>query len=246
MVGSELIRDRFEPAEFSLEENRFLLEHLGEAPLVALDGEVPRGVNPRAVSPLLQRTYELEELRRHKGHVWVGFDTIKTRIAKFLRWMETAAEIHRRGGPKHVSMYGIDGSGKLYKYAIGSDASIVRSAITGAGGQRERFAVDLRRPEGEVLPSLFDIAPWLQGDPNRINDDVHEEWGEAGKVKGTWKSKHGSIRCGVCGHTEAFQTAVRSSYNAARARQIRHLKNATTEIDRHRILAQTYPNKATH
>lgn len=245
MLGSELLRDRFEPAEFSLEENRFLLEHLGESPIVALDEGTPKGVNEAAVRPMLTRTFELEDLRRHKGHEWAGLDLLKQKIAKFLRWMETAAEIKRRGGPAHVSMYGIDGAGKLYKYAIGSDAGIVRSMITGPGGERERFAVDLRRPKGEVIPSLFDIAPWLKGDPDRIHDDVEEVWGEEGRVKGTWKSKHGTLRCTICGQTEMFKTDNRSAYNAARARLIKHLRHVNTEIDRHRVLAQTYPNKAT-
>lgn len=239
MIGSNLQRDILEPAEYSLEECRFLLQHIGEPAIVAVDGGVPIGVNEVQVRPLLGRVYELEELRKHKAHAWAGIEAVKTAFAKFLQWMDTTAEIQRRGGPKHVSMYGVDGAGRLFKYAIGSDSGMVRSAITGRNGTRERFAVELTRPDGQILPSLDDIAPWLQGDPERFaGDKVEEDWGQKKGKK--FLSPNGTIRCTICGRSETFRTDNHASYNAARARLIRHLKNAKEEIDRHLILHQTY------
>ena len=41
--------ESFNPVRYSLEENQFFLKHLGESPVVALQENTPKGVNPVAV-----------------------------------------------------------------------------------------------------------------------------------------------------------------------------------------------------
>lgn len=228
----------FQPATLSLAENKYLLDHLGEPPVVALSYDLPRGVNPNALRPVFERFYEFEELRKHRNYAWAGLDRIKEAVLGFLEWMEVCAEVNRRGGPKHPSMYAYDGMGNSFKGGIGSDSGVVQSRLLNADGDREYFAVDLRRPDGALLPDLAEIAPWMspkkrEGQPA---DSVLEDWGER-DAKGKAKSPHGTITCGICGFASAFQTANRNSYNSARARMGAHLKRqAKTEVQRHRSL----------
>lgn len=225
--------DIFQPALLSMEENRFMLAHAGEPPIVALADGTPKLVNPAAVKPFLERFYELGELEKHRGVPWAGVSRIKQSIASFLEWMAVCKEIARRGGPKVPSLFVTDGNGKMFKYGIGADGGFVRSKLTGPNGEREYFAVDLRRPDGAILPDLSEIAPWMQPNKDRKPDELIEDW--AKDATGSAK-RNGTIRCSICGRTETFDTSNRRTYNGARARIAGHLKRATTDIDRHRIL----------
>ena len=54
--------ESFHPVRYSLEENRFFLEHLGESPVSVLRDPTPVGVNPVAVQEVLGEVYDLAEL----------------------------------------------------------------------------------------------------------------------------------------------------------------------------------------
>jgi len=160
----------FEPAYYSLEELRFLLDHVGESPIVALHGGPPAGVNPNMMQPTLAKLYEMEELSTKRQVPWAGVEAIRDSILRFLSWHERSIEIRRRGGPRHPSMYGWEETGKgrikAIKYAPGADGDIVRSEINEAG-ENVKFAVNLKRSPEEVIGGLADVAPWIKGDTDK-------------------------------------------------------------------------------
>ena len=151
----------FEPALFSLPENRFLLDWAGKPPIVALHKAPPQGVNPNAVRPILTAIYDLHELQTHQGVAWAGAEVVKDSIVRYLSWMERTMEIHRRGGPRHASMFGWDERGRTFKFAAGSDSGIVGSEII-ADGSHVPFRVNLLQPHGDSGPSVAEVAPWLK------------------------------------------------------------------------------------
>jgi hypothetical protein len=219
----------FEPAYYSVEELNFLLDHIGESPVVALHGGPPKGVNVNMIQPTLAKMYELEELREKRQVPWAGTEAIKDSIIRYLGWYERSLEIKRRGGPRHPSMYGWEDNGKggskAHKFAIGSDSDVVRSEIN-ANGDMVKFSVNLRRNADEVLLGLADVAPWISGDPEKpkvvdsiVLDDVK-----------------GFMQCSICGFAKNFNKASHQSRNLARAHVGKHLRQADKDVERHRIL----------
>lgn len=204
----------FDPVKFSIEENEFLAKHAGKPPMVALR-ELPASVNVKAVRPVLERFYELEELQKHSGVEWVGVDKVVQAIQTYLEESTRWALDRRRGRPRFPSMYSVDGRKRLHKYGPGSDSGQVRSYYK--GGQRKPFSVEL--VESEVVDWTFD-AP---------HDDEQVE----GLIVNTEQNR---IECPVCGHTESFKGESRGSFNAARARMSKHLRNITSDVEAHREL----------
>lgn len=217
----------FEPAIFSHEELRFLLDHVDKPPVVALSKGVPKGVNVKTIQGWLERLYNLQQLQDHNGQVWAGYDAVKNSIVRYLAWLELTAEIRRRGGPPHASLYAWDTKGQAFKYGIDSDSGFVRNEIL-ADGSRKPFGLKLLEKDGVYTNLISDIAPWLkQGGSAAVQDE------ELIVVK---NGKFGKFECPICGKSEEFQTASRNAENLARSRIAKHLKSARQEVARHRAL----------
>ncbi len=210
---------QFNPVKFSIEENEFLLAHIGEPPLVAIRS-IPDKVNMRAVRPILDRVYELDQLEQHSGLIWAGVDAIKASIQAYLAQAEKWRQDTRRGAPRFPSMYSFDGRNKAHKYGTGSDAGEVKSYFDPTG-KRIPFAVELIDAE----------APDWQ--PDWAATQAGTDPPQAGLKVEADKSR---IECQICGHTEQFKAESRGSFNAARARMSKHLRSADKEVEAHREL----------
>ncbi len=202
----------FDPVKYSNEENKFILENLGKPPVVALRG-VPSNVNRAAVKSVIDRVYELVELEKHAGLTWCGQDAIKASINTWLTESEKWANDRRRNAPRFPSLYSYDQKGRPHRYGPGSDSGQVRTFF-GKDGQRHKFAV-------EFVPDGI--------------EEYHPEWGAADTPKDglTVSKEFNRIEC-FCGHTEQYNPDSRGSFNSARSRMSKHLRSATTEVDRHR------------
>ena len=205
--------NEFDPVVYSHEENKFLLDHLGEPTVVAMK-QVQPPVNPLAIKPILERVNELEQLKKHEGQEWVGIPAIKQAIATYLE-MDAKWEFDNKRSkkaPRFPSLYSFDSRGRGHRGGPGSDAGQVRTYF-GPNGERIPFAIQL-----EVGPSDEWTAPTMTETPTKgltVNAEAHR------------------IEC-FCGHTESYKEGSRSSYNAARARISKHLRKATDEIEQHR------------
>lgn len=219
----------FDPVLYSLEENAFLLDHLGEPPIIARRNAAGTPVvNPAAVLPLIERVFELEQLKKEDGTEWVGIEAIKGQIKTYLREDAKWAADHarHRNAPRFPSLSSYDAKGRPHRGGIGSDSDRVRTYFG---------------PAGERLPFAIDLVPSGVG-----------EWHAPGFTEATTEKglrvdqTTNRIEClvkvgeGVCGHTESYKADSRSSYNAARARMSKHLRKATENIDDHR---ETHTNE---
>ncbi len=218
----------FEPADYSIEELTFALEHLRESPNVALHGGVPAGVNPLAARTLLGRLYDLDELQRVKGVAWgwsddgslTGFDAIEDSIARFIAWQEKCLDMQKKGGPRHPSQHTWDSTGAMSHGGIGSDSSDkVRSEITD-DGVRRKFAVMLHEDGRKRNVKM----PWQKKSP-KIGDD-------------SITLADGVYHCSVCDKPIAsFDLDLgRPAQNKARKTVREHVRTAKNELERHRSL----------
>ena len=212
--------DAFNPVLYSTEENQFLLENVGLAPIVAFNKRMPEGVNPRAVRPVLQEVFDREQLRSAQQVEWLGIDGVKSAITAWVAMDEKWAEDHRRSRgriPRRPSMYMQDGKGKYHLAASGSDSNFPRT-YTDPDGNRRTFEVSL---DGLVADEdeFFGQVKSTEA-PKSLIDDV---------------AKH-RLECPICNHAESYDPNVRSTYNMARARMSRHLKKAKVETSLHHEL----------
>jgi len=203
--------EKIDPVLYSIEENQFLIEHLGEPPLVALRS-LPPTVNPRAVTPVLEEIYSLEQLREHRGEEWAGVDAVKASLKRYveeaLKWQNDK----RRGRVRFPSMHIFDTKGRPHRGGPGSDSGRVKSYFD-AQGERKEFALEL---SGEVEDVWK--APTQADAPKsgiKLNDELNR-----------WEC--------FCGWTSSFNPDSRSSQNAARARMSKHLRTATDQVEVHR------------
>lgn len=229
----------FEPALCSLHDLRWLLEHVEEPAVVALDSPLPPGVSKVRIETILTRLSNLETLRTLKGQAWgfcgdpeqTGYAAIVNSIERFLAWHDRCEDIKRRGGPAHPSQWQWDDTGHAAKYAIGSDSGeLVRTEIL-SDGSRRAFGVTLAMNAQQLLQrDLSDVMPWVKS-PN--SDEIRAD-------ELAWETvddKHvGTVTCSVCGHAEEYNTLSQKTKSMARTRMMRHLKNAKVEPNRHRIL----------
>lgn len=228
----------FEPAVFSIPELKFLLDHVEEPPSAALYGTMPPGVNPVAIEQVLTQLHDLQQLQLHRNVPWAGFDVVKDSILRYLSWDEKRLEIFRMTGGANgqnavpnASQYEWGEDGSAYKFAIGADSAEMPRTEILDDGTRQPFAVKLLQPDGEAMVNaLGTVAPWIK---RGRQSAIAKSKDTVDVVK---KGKHGHITCSVCGKAEEFQTAMRSSFTAARGRMAKHLKQAKTETSRHRLL----------
>lgn len=219
----------FDPVLYSHEENLFLLNHLGEAPIVAMRG-MPSTVNAKAVKPILERVFELNQLSEHSDATWVGIEALKEAIKIFFRentkWANDAKR--SRKAPRWPSLFSYDAKGRPHKGGPGSDAGRVRTYF-GPAGERIPFAVQLI-PDGMgdwQAPGFTEkpLDAGLKEDPvsNRIECLVPIKDPLTGANR-------------PCGHTESYRGESRASHAAARARMSKHLRKATENVEGHREL----------
>lgn len=226
--------DVFEPATLSVPELLFVADHIGTPPIAALHREPPPGVNRIEMQQVLGTLYDYCQLEEHEKVAWAGVNAVKDSILRYLAWHERSVEIQRRmrGTIGHPSMYVWDSDGRAIRGGIGADSEMVRTEIL-PDGSRKAFAVNLRWPGGAnpMTDDISDIAPWIrraqqEGEVGRATDDLIIE-----KTK-----KFGTIKCPICGKSEEFSPENRSSFNLARSRMGKHLKQARLEVARHRLL----------
>lgn len=228
----------FDPVKLSLEENAWLLEHLGEPWVVAgrtiqperLSNPSPRdknpinypnGVNPNAVRPIVDRVYSLIELEKHEGNKWAGVEALKVSINSYLTQAQRWKQDKRKGAPRFPSLSSYDTKGRPHLNGPGSDSGQVRTYFD-SDGQRQHFRI-------EYVPS--GQGTWVA------------EWAEKvaevdQPVTGLRTNKElRRIEC-FCGHTEQFNPDSRASYNAARARISKHLRSDKVPeyVEQHRQL----------
>jgi hypothetical protein len=238
----------FNPVQLSTAENQFLLDHLGEASVIAMrdiKGVInqqaaypapgkkadknpvvyPDGVIPASVKPILDTVIELEQLAQAGELKWIGIEKIKEAIKIWFRENEKWRFAHKRNPktPRWPSLYSFDAKGNARIGGPGSDSGQVRSYF-GPAGERIPFEVDLIIQEGTAWePPQTTEVPL----DNRLKVDPI-----AHRIECRIPLPDGTI----CGHTESYKADSRSSYNAARARISKHLRKATIEEFAHREL----------
>lgn len=241
------IKDRLNPVQYSLQECQFLIDHLGEPSYQALQSihpatlphpnekernpiYYPEGVIPASVKPILDRVYELIDLERRGVLQWVGLEKVKSCLQVYLdqqqKWMADKAKFGR--APRFPSMSSYDGKNRPHKGGPGSDSGTV-STYFDREGNRIPFALDLLDametggwvPEWATKPEPEKAAPMFSKTVTKgIVDDADNH----------------RLECPVCKHTESYKVDSRSSFNAARGRMSKHLRNEPKEVDLHREL----------
>lgn len=230
--------ERFEPAMYSIPDLLFLLDNLGTAPAVAMrkpEANEP-GVRAVRIKRLLTDVYNLEQIRAAEGNAfgWAGIDALTDSIARFIAWHDRSNEIRRRRVKDatgalvtHPSQYGWDEDGRAYKFAVDADAAaMVTSEITDTG-DRKTFGVSLLQNADEVLPDISTVAPWIKSGPKgRITDSVTN----------VVDKKLGTFTCSICAFSQQYPKGDRTKQNMAMARMRKHMGDAKTDTNRHRLL----------
>lgn len=229
--------ERFEPAEYSIPDLHFLVEHLGTSPTIALRKPLAPGTMRIRLEYVLRTVYELEQLRAAEDTFqWAGIDALTSSITRFLEWHDRSLEIRRRGFKDaagalitHPSMYVWDDN-RAYKGGVDADAyDMVRSEIL-ADGSRQPFGVLLAQPHGEVLPDISTVAPWIKAGPGVAHDDkILDEKSEKDK-------RVAHLRCTICDHQQQYDPKDRAGRRMAMARMMRHLRIAKVSMNRHRVM----------
>lgn len=200
----------FHPVRYSLEENQFFLNHLGESPVVALQQSTPDGVNPVTVQEVLGELYELDELEKHRGVPWAGQKAVAEIITRYLSEHEKWGEMAKRGSPRFPTMYAWDGRGRPHRGGISSDSGEVTTYFDD-NGDRQPLSVSLRE---EAIQSFK--APWVKKNqpiPENLIEDMDK----------------GVLQCPIDGWTSNFKPESRQSYNMARGRMAKHCRSSTDE-----------------
>lgn len=219
--------DTFNPVKLSVEENKFLLDTLGQ-PFVAVSDDQRlynerSGVTAAAVKPVLDRVYELIELDSRRGQKWVGVEKIKEIIAVYLKQQEKWAADKRRfpRAPRFPSMHSFDAKGKPHRGGPGSDSGQVQTYFD-AEGNRHSFSLDLldNMETGGWAPEWQKKVEAAAPNVKAIVHDVENH----------------RLECPVCKHTESYKADSASSMNAARGRMSKHLRVEPKDSDLHREL----------
>lgn len=213
--------ERFDPVKFTIPENKFLLEALGQPPIIAMQ-TIPPGVVPAAVRPLLSRVYELEELSKHeRRQVWVGIEAMKNAIQVYLEQAVKWEVEHKRGAPRFPSMHSFDSRHRPHLGGPGSDSGQVRTYFD-KEGNRKPLAID-----------LFDVAPNTWAPEWATSKEASKKVEDLGDPGLTINREMQRIEC-FCGHTEKFSNDSPQSFNMARGRISKHLRTTTNDVEQHR------------
>jgi hypothetical protein len=215
-----IAEDIFDPVALSLDENQFIIDHGGKPPAVVARVAMPPGVNSRAVMPVIEALYALDEVQKHDHIPWVGLMAVKARCQLYCDQHAEWTRMKARGGarfPTFPTMAGWDSRGNPSLGSTGSDSGHVRTYFD-EHGDRQRLALQLRGgPESPI-----DLPRWVKQTvayTELITNDT-EGW----------------IRCPVCQVTEKYQNDSQSSRNGAQSRMAKHLLSAKEHIEAHRDL----------
>jgi len=211
--------DRFEPALYSLEENMFLQEHIGESPNIALGKGTPPGVNPKAVRPVLQRVYDLNETEKHSGESWAGLEVLKGSISVYVDALKEWTEDKAKGAPYPPTTFEWDSRGRARQGGVGSDAHVVNTYFD-EEGNRHALGINLI--------------------PTNVGQKYQPRW-----VRDKMKSYKvpdqlihdeslGRFTCPICQHTESYDPENSRALNAARGRMANHMLKTNRLTDDHR------------
>ena len=226
---------RFEPAEYSVPELRFLLAILEKPPVVVRDMDLPAGVVRDQVLKVITSCYELQQKFAHSEVPWVGYDRVREAIERTLAWYQTSAELVRRGGPKHPSMQTWDGN-RFLPRGPESDSGMVRTEIL-SDGSRRPLGLDLNSPDGQgVGPNLIGAAPWLSPTGVGAMGDLLSSTPSKLLFAVNDTSHTGTITCPICEWVESYSSQKANGKNLAMGRMTKHLKQSKTQKDKHAIL----------
>lgn len=237
---------------FSNAELEFLLEHFGEAPEVAVseDRELPVGVNPAALLPILDRTYRLQlmqeaaQKQNPDAVLWVGFDALRKVCQDTLDWNATVAELKRRTANQDPAIRRMAGAPSLHMWdpdtdvgylgGVGADAGTVMTAINDDGSRTPLFAM-LRATGVGSIGDAKGVATFLRkgkkGTAKRLEDTPNALIYESGPTTSV-------ITCPICQHSEVYETGKASTKKDAETLMRRHLKTVRVKVDPHRMLAK--------
>lgn len=209
----------FQPAQYSIEENRFMLDHLGESPNVALHEGAPKGVNPVAIKTALGKFTELEELQALRKVPWAGYDAIRDSISRFIEFQEKCVEGQQYGEPRHPSQMTWDSTGAMSRGGVGSDSSdMVRSELR-PDGERVPFGVTLI--DGKKRTSMWGKKTAPPSSEDKIVDNGN-----------------GTFTCTICAKVVASYDKDRGTRarNTAKKAVRDHCLKAKREHSRHRAI----------
>lgn len=252
----EQMDERFEGTRFSNQECAFLLDHLGEAPIVAIDQEeeLPEGVNEAAIRPILQRTFDLEmyqqSLRdKHDNQdltVWCGFEKLKDILIETLKWNKTVAELKRRtkGSPDQIrrgacapSLCMWDPDTDIpYMGGEGADAGIVLTALT-KDGMRIPLYIELKDSGDGALKSLAGVVDFINAtSPEEASDRLATVTPNALTYNVVDGQRMANVECPICGTAESYDTMKANTKRQAVVKMRKHLQTAKTQKGQHRLL----------
>lgn len=212
----------FEPADFSIQELQFLLEHLEESPTMALhDRALPKGVNPDAIRPALERWSQLEELAQKRKLPWAGYAPIRDSITRFIAFQERCVQGNTQGDVRHPSQFRWDSMGMPAKYGIGTDSA-------------EKVRTELR-PDGARVP----FAVQLTGTAHRKSSIWATKTETVVADDTILLAANGTLTCSICNKVVASFDPERGTRvkNKALAEARKHCMQAQTEQGRHRAIA---------
>lgn len=243
---------------YSNEELEFLIEHLGEHSSTACpdDEELPPGVNPKAVVPILSRTYELEMIRKAAIEkygdeaglkIWCGFDRLKAICQLTLDAIATKDELKRRTKGASPEVRRAAGAPSLHLWdpdtdipylgGEGADSGIMRTMIDG-DGKRIPLYTALRETGLGGIKNVSDLMGFIKGKQspdaqNRLAAMTPTELETS--IDGT----NGLVKCPICGKAESFTPSKAITKKQAEDRVMKHLKTENTvKREMHRLLYQ--------
>ncbi len=210
----------FDPVVLSLEDNQFLIDHLGEPAEAAAAKGLPAGVHPNSGLRALDEVWRYAKRCEQTGEPFVGFEAVKEACRVYLREHAKMRADHKRGvAPKFPSRFEWDSFGQAHLGGVGSDSGRIRSYF-GEDGQRHPF--EIRLLSGEVAKPR-----WLTQKTAKTAKDYHELLED---------EENGTIACPICKFTQNYEPGSRSRRALARTRIGKHLKSAKREPDLHRQL----------
>lgn len=241
----------FVASHYSNQELQFLMDHLGESPEVAMpeDVELPRGVNPAAVSRILDVTFRLdtiEKAMREKGDetpIWCGVEKLKDICEKSIEWNETVRQlklrtensdgpIRRAAGAPSLHMWDPD-TDIPYLGGIGADSEIVRTAIDD-NGKRVPLYVMLRETGVGAIRELSGVAAFLKA--GKQARTVVENTPNA-LIYNTGATTS-NVECPICGYAEVYETGKPATKRKAETAMRKHIKGSRVKRDEHHLLGQ--------
>ncbi len=226
------VRDIFDPNLYSDPELKTLLKlKLGLSPMILMD-DVDLAEDGRfTVRPALQRFYDLEEMKEHRGHEWAGVDTIRESCQLMIDYREQyQAHKSRSGVGFHPSMHTFDSRNNAKFGGIGSDSGRVRTYFS-KDGKRVKFAVNLTEQGGD--------HQWVFSSAT-----VDSSWGNLSEVAPgapiqlieRYNGDTGILECPICGDVQTFNRDDSSTESRARHAMGTHCKTAKNEQEAHLLL----------